>query len=101
MKPSQILRCAAQIIEREELEGLRNNDRLGGCDAIFEALGESFQALGLDDVVLEYFGRVKPRGARPFRWWWGNRKNYYTSDNMNARIIGLCLAAAIAESEGK
>lgn len=85
-KPSQALRAAARLVERE-------SERFG-CGAIART--------ALDDTVrvetLRYFARIHIMTAAP---WWGGWDDYNKPEYRNPRIIGLCLAAAIAESEGR
>lgn len=93
MKPSKILREAAKHIEKEQCL-----DQLCGCDVI-QRKCKSYQQV-ID--THKYFSMVAPKRKEPFRSWWGKISNesYQRPSNVNARIIGLCLAAAIAESEG-
>ena len=87
MKSSEILRKAARRDER----GMAVN----GCGAIAQASGLLLQkANGLQE-----FERAKGIFARYLRqpnctYWWPKEPEH------GPRIIGLCLAAAIAESEG-
>jgi hypothetical protein len=87
MKSSEILRKAARRVER----GM--ND--GGCGAIAEVSGAlRFKAREIMD-----FERASGIFARYLRqpncvYWWPREPAH------GPRIIGLCLAAAIAESEG-
>ena len=94
MKPSEILREAAHLLERHPRK------IHGGCHAIvlvdpkFSAgrVGE-FGSDGADASVSRawpFFNLMRGDGL----YWWPE----YNHDD---RIIGLCLAAAIAESEGK
>lgn len=78
MKSSEILRKAARGVER--------GDYYGGCLAI-----------DLESPSRDYlrahkrYAVVKPDRVPSNGYWWSGR---------DTRIIGLCLAAAIAESEG-
>jgi hypothetical protein len=91
MKSSEILREAARSVER----GLDSY----GCWAIVDA-AEADYGLSLEETIknsapatkaMTYFRLLSPRIA--FSTWWD-------FDDQGPRIIGLCLAAAIAESEG-
>lgn len=92
MKPSEILRKAARTVEREPMEL--------GCCAILAI--QPFAASEEESDAFHWFDLIKPlrpRGAEDP--WWGGWGTYPEPRNHNARIIGLCLAAAIAESEGQ
>jgi hypothetical protein len=85
MKASEILRQAARLVERgEEWYGCFAIDEVAGADSIGHE-----QAMGI-------FKIVAPDGHSLGSFWWGASER-----SMDARIIGLCLAAAIAESEGQ
>ena len=94
MKPSKILRKSAQLLERHP------DDVLGGCHAIV-LVDPKFSAQKQGDFGSEGTDAAVSR-AWPFfdlmrgddLYWWPKRQH-------DARIIGLCLAAAIAESEGQ
>jgi hypothetical protein len=84
VKPSEILREAALMVERDE-------ERFG-CLAIDTAAGPDFIAY---ERAMETFEIVAPEGLGIGSFWWPMKERH------SARIIGLCLAAAIAESEGQ
>jgi hypothetical protein len=84
MKPSEILREAARRIER--------GVNIYGCCAIAEV--SSWDDLDEGSPVVSYFSLVRPHRSPTGIWW-------STEERDGARILGLCLAAAIAESEGK
>ena len=96
MKPSEILRLAAQ--------GVEQFPEHCGCDRIGVV---AFQhELPWDERVAacKAFEVVKPDvDPGPHKPWWGDFKtdSYMSDENHGARIVGLCLAAAIAESEGQ
>lgn len=91
VKPSEILRKAALWIERDiEWSGL-------GCCAISCAAQYDDHK---EESAMHYFRQVGPRIDTHEDPWWGNWETYRAPTNQCARIIGLCLAAAIAESEG-
>lgn len=98
MKPSAILRGAAKLIEDGECSE--------GCWAI-TSVGQRLGAKVSDiDKAHGAFDAVKPPSFNGgYDTWWGsvydNPRTNSLPRNMNARIVGLCLAAAIAESEGK
>lgn len=81
MKSSEILRKAARKVERGTYRG--------GCIAIANS------ARGFNDISRAHkvFRRHFYRSTSSGYWW-------PFSDKHGPRIIGLCLAAAIAESEG-
>jgi hypothetical protein len=89
MKPSEVLRKAAQMVERD-YEYL-------GCLAIWHTA----RSCRLEAETLEFFERVAPARRVDGDPWWGNWATCEKNPQKNARIIGLCLAAALAESEGK
>ena len=101
MKPSEILRLAARHVE--------NNPYRCGCPAIAHVMGRfeewhsglgSSRGWGVPEDVMEYFGLVgpkRPTSKLTSELWWGEGR----PENAGPRIIGLCLAAAIAESEGQ
>jgi hypothetical protein len=100
-KSSAILRAAARRIEREG-GGL-------GCVAIWIASGRppSFPFPGdtgrglVRPRVMQHFSRVAPHAdSNCGNVWWTGPGGSYDPVNREPRIIGLCLAAAIAESEG-
>lgn len=82
MKSSEILRNAAKLIE----EGVW----YGGCSAINSAARDS---VGDGVRALEIFKTIFLDHPRTDLWWG-------MVPASGPRIIGLCLAAAIAESEG-
>ena len=81
MKSSEILREAAQLVEW--------GAQTVGCIAIVAAAPNNKDRLRALDIFRRYFEPA----ARPVVWW-------DTEIAHGPRIIGLCLAAAIAESEG-
>ncbi len=86
MKSSEILRRAARLLERNyEAE---NDGYPGACFAISEVTNGEHCPYNPEDfmhrLLVRFFGR-----------WIG-----YRWDDQSSRIVGLCLAAAIAESEG-
>lgn len=87
MKPSQILREAARRVDACKCPY--------GCWAIDEAYGEDkhhvqkLHAKGFFHLTAPHFS---------FGVWFGDT---WTQANQNRRVIALCLAAAIAESEGQ
>jgi len=87
MKSSEILRKAARRVER--------GTAISGCGAIMQASRLSRRGQNW----LEDFDRAHGIFARYLRqpnctYWWPKEPAH------GPRIIGLCLAAAIAESEG-
>lgn len=84
MKPSQILREAARLVERGKYSG--------GCAAILWAR-VPYEDRG---AAREYFHLLRPSKSSDSGYWWD-----FDPQGKSARIIGLCLAAAIAESEGE
>ena len=88
MKSSEILREAARRIEL-------GKDQFG-CHAIFVAMGGNMHTIWpepeWDSHIMRRFRVVAPSKAKNGNAWWDTYSE--------ARIIGLCLAAAIAESEG-
>lgn len=87
MKSSEILRKAARRVER----GMA----VSGCGAIAQSSGLSRRGPN----GIEEYGRARDIFARYLRrtnctYWWPKEPAH------GPRIIGLCLAAAIAESEG-
>ena len=96
MKPSEILREAARLVE-----GSPGPD-MCGCYAIALVAGTLRHGdwpypYHIPEDVLRHFHMVAPykRASTTLRRWW---QGYGEKDE---RIIGLCLAAAIAESEGQ
>lgn len=90
MKPSKVLREAARIVERSR------RPNYCGCPAIGAVLGIYFLDRDLPEPVMGYFRLVAPSpDSSPYGAWWRG------PEEKGERIIGLCLAAAIAESEGK
>ena len=89
MKSSEILRRAARMVEREQSSF--------GCFAILKVmrLYRTGELRGIPEPVLGAFRKVAPRGRHLSDPWW-----FADDGGMDARIIGLCLAAAIAEDEG-
>lgn len=94
MKPSEVLRRAARNIAR-------GVDRLG-CVAISTAVWHELnlrkkltmgEIYAIEVRARYYFRMVAPPQIPNSGFWWRR----YDSD---PHIIGLCLAAAIAESEG-
>lgn len=98
MKPSEILKQAARRVELLQTTC--------GCDSIRMVVNGSL-AVGSaipPESVMQFFRLVGPRNASAGKTWWGRwRGGWYscTPADRDARIIGLCLAAAIAESEGQ
>ena len=88
MKPSEILRKAAYLVESVPAEDYC------GCYAIMLEAREHAPKQETDTLVaFEILRPPKgPEGA--CNRWWG-------LGDEDARILGLCLAAAIAESEGQ
>lgn len=104
MKPSEILRAAAAHLERR---GCMSTE--GVCWAIVDVAGvegdDALLTLLSDPRAAPAYGFlrcVEPQpkdygdGVRPAYWW-----GLFCPDSHNARIVGACLAAAIAESEGQ
>lgn len=87
MKPSVVLMKAAKLIEC-------GSQRLS-CLAIDEASRTS--AKGYADAKLIFSELFEPPSRRGLVWF-GQSKD---PRNQDRRVIALCLAAAIAESEGK
>lgn len=81
MKSSEILREAARRVE--------NGADIGGCLAINCATTNFGEAIRAEIVFDRYFYNSTNSG-----YWWPYKAKH------GPRIIGLCLAAAIAESEG-
>jgi hypothetical protein len=86
MKTSQLLRNAAQYLERKSF-----GPAIGACYAICQVTDDAVD--GYDHKKQPMATMVRVYGERFGHWW--------TPDEHDARIIGLCLAAAIAESEGQ
>ena len=98
MKSSEILREAARLVEAGEIGFGCHAITMagGGCDAIaaFELLHPTYAERDLVNADSE----TSSGDNRPVRhgdFWW-----YLHDGRSDYRIIGLCLAAAIAESEG-
>ena len=89
MKSSEILREAARLIE------LGLNDC--GCAAIMAAAHWEKPAIR---AAMEPFLLFSPPEKNENEVWWGASEMFWTGEHRDARIIGLCLAAAISESEG-
>lgn len=89
MKPSEILRVAARRVERHHT--------FAGCLAINGVRAP----VALIAAAHEYFQRVAPSDFTRRDFWWGSDYTFADPPAMGARIVGLCLAAAIAESEGQ
>lgn len=92
MKASQILIKAAILVDKEK-DSFR-----GGCGAIEEAAIETRHVLD----ARQYFKLLSPSNRVSFRKAWFNKGGFINNDELanNHRIIALCMAAAIAESEG-
>lgn len=86
MKSSKILRKAARMVDRGYDEG--------GCCAIIDSAPIRTDADY--ERAMKRFEMVKPRRTNTNLYWW----DIHSKEGNDARIIGLCLAAAIAESEG-
>lgn len=90
MKTSEILRNAAKLVEK--------NEYLYGCDAISDAHYNlsGLYVIAIHSPAYKYFKFFSPKKIiRHFEFWFP-----YGKDGANQRIIALCMAAAIAESEG-
>lgn len=94
MKPSEVLRRAARIAEEVPYRGSGLNENRCGCGAIMDVCHGI-----LYEIASEYFNLCRPSeyagGA-----WFGD----YAFENKQGkahRVLALCLAAAIAESEGQ
>lgn len=89
MKSSEVLRRAARSVER--------GSQSLGCLAIYNVVRWSERR---SDAAMGFFLRVGPArdSGDP---WWGGWPAYDESEHRDARIVGLCFAAAIAESEGQ
>lgn len=87
MKPSEILREAAQLIAEQSMNY--------GCSAVGYAFGYESH-MHAKTVASDYFRLFEPDSCELY--WFGFMP---TKKNQNRRVIALCLAAAIAESEGK
>jgi hypothetical protein len=91
MKPSEILREAARRVER--------GASIGGCSAIYwaaRAPNDYLRNWEARHRAREFFQHLRPTKVPSSGFWWS-----ITNEGDNARIIGLCLAALIAESEGQ
>lgn len=98
LKPSAILREAARLVE--------SGEELGGCSAIKVATDRLWRGLRaggytyvahsawLAAAADKYFNLLCPEDGCMFSYWWPERLKH------GPRIVGLCLAAAIAKSEG-
>ena len=87
MKASEVLRKAAQMVERERA--------IGGCYAICESGDSQYSVNRAYGIFAKHF-----KGSKTGFWWTNRLGDPEATEPRNARIIGLCLAAAIAESEG-
>lgn len=95
MKSSEILREAAKLIERDK------EYPCGACYALKETLIERGQSTGASEERSYVWGPEKWRGPSYYLYeMFGRNTKYRLWDSHGPRIIGLCLAAAIAESEG-
>jgi len=101
MKSSEILRKAAQLVEGFESTRDCYLFPSYGCYAIFAATpGQSLPWYMADEDTkaiakpMQYFRLCKPNHLN------GNTISGWFGDDSSSRIIALCLAAAIAESEG-
>jgi hypothetical protein len=83
MKASKVLRIAAQRIER----GLN----VLGCPAVNRIQRDS-------DKAMHYFNLFKPPRIHHNSVWFGD---WLIQENQDCRVLALCFAAAIAESEGQ
>ena len=110
MKPSQALRKAAILV-------FKYPNQVGGCTAlshIYKTDITNYLSLGLAQQYLNYFYPDHHTLAHA-GFWWGIPNSYQmcnqrlkdsfrhlisTPEDVNARILGLLFAAAIAESEG-
>ena len=102
MKSSAILREAARLVERysDTLDHL--SFPAYGCYAIRAAIigiDSSWYLADEDDSVIakpmKHYSLMRPESTDAIT----GRMGWFDDDS-NARIIGLCLAASIAESEG-
>ena len=93
MKPSKILMDAARRVASGASEC--------ACDAI-DAAGECAHS-GEIHAARQYFDNFRPDNydALPDASWWGlfSDDTHRLPENMNARLVALCLAAAIAKSD--
>jgi hypothetical protein len=103
MKSSEILRLAAEDVFKCWGFGcisISNVIRRFPKDIVRQNLEEH------DRRVLSYFNMFKPLEEKTYLGgsWWGSCfdlcLDWQLPKNMNARILALCLAADIAESEG-
>lgn len=90
MKVSEILRESARLIAAGVCEL--------GCPAISRAAGSDGPAYLRAHAVFRLVGPHRDNFGNP---WWGSWESCVDEANRSARVIGLCLAAAIAESEGQ
>lgn len=89
MKPSEIFRKAARYMENRCYPPY-------ACNAIsFVETGCSFDQTLARKYFKEIYGKKEGHNTAG---WYGDP---HCSKNRNARIIALCLAAAVAKSEGK
>lgn len=92
MKPSEILRAAAVLIDQRTDA---HDGYYTGCGRIAQVMGHytdwDRDTWEVPESVMAYLGLVAPPKIKVGETWWGND---------GPRIIGLCLAAAIAEGEG-
>ncbi len=87
MKTSEILRLAAQLMEIGSV--CPAPDCGFCCCAISSVTREEASYLAAKAVLSDYFFNEAT--------WWNEEK---TPENQSLRILALCMAAAIAESEG-
>ena len=91
VKPSTILLRAAEFVDEPRT--------VSGCFAIYLAALHSWSADGLwaEEEATKYFSLFKPGPGKlvgPGFWWHPSPRN-------PERLTALCLAAAIAKSEGR
>jgi hypothetical protein len=92
VKSSEILREAARIADEDVFDG---REWRCGCGAIAEAV-----SYGADrDRALAFFRLCAPDGVSNVKYWFGEMHLWLLGAKAH-RVTALCLAAAIAESEG-
>jgi len=88
MKDSKILRKAAEYVDRHRA--------YGGCYAVMQAAAPYLSS----DARLGFRNYLRPAGLDSLSYWWGVPQVCSEQDH-NARVIGLLLAAHIAEDAGQ
>ena len=78
---------------REAAKLIEDGEECFCCIAIDKVCGKSFSK------ERDYFERIVNPPINDLRTGWYGRIS--DTKNLNARVIALCLAAAVAESEGK